>query len=335
MADMNKAFFIVIRAHADPSGVGQFVGAFADEAAAEEEVTLQSQYNPETSGLYYIAEFEAQQAGALVAISGALQYQIDNISASGITGPQGPPGPAYDDSALSGWLQGQINQNSSNIATASGALHEATLQSSGWLQGQINQNSANLATASGVLHEQNLQASGYLQEQIEQNYQALVVASGNLYETTIEASGHLQQGINQNTAFINASSGYLQGEIDLARFQVLMTFGSAGTPSFTSSSSSYELVAIFEYPGSDHIVNPPTDLVVYASVNQANKSGAIRLYDVTNDVTVGETTFIGNTNIEQQVVALSGLPPESATFELQIKTVSGGGSVSVYTATMI
>jgi hypothetical protein len=298
-----KTFFLVIRSSPDPSGVGQFIGAYQDEYAAEEEVVLQSQYNPETSGFYYIAEFEAARTGTLVELSGYLQNQIDSIDASGITGPQGPsglqgpPGPSgapgsdADAVALSGILQQQINANASGIDNNTDNLAAA----SGALQNGINQNAADLA----------------------------------------QASGFLQGGIDENAANIGAASGHLQGEIDLARFQVLMTFSSGGDPAFSSSSSIYELVAIFEYPGNNHIVNPPNEMVVFASVNQANKDGAIRLYDTTNDIVIGETYFTGNTNIEQQTVAMSGLPGEPATFELQIKTVSGGGSINVYTATMI
>lgn len=89
-----RPFFVVMRAPTSASGIGKIIGAFLDQYAAEQEVQDQNLYDPSTSGYYYIAEFEAQQAGNLVDVSGFLQDQIDNIEASGITGPQGPPGPS-------------------------------------------------------------------------------------------------------------------------------------------------------------------------------------------------------------------------------------------------
>lgn len=147
-------------------------------------------------------------------------------------------------------------------------------------------------------------------------------------------SGVLQTAIDDNAAQIGSASGTLQDQVDLARYQLSLSFGGGTTPGFTSSSSEYELASTFPYPGSDNIVNPPTTLICYASMNQANKDGAIRVYDATNDQTVGEAMFTGNTAIEQQNVPMSGLPASGATFEVHIKRVTSGGAISLYSATI-
>lgn len=292
---MADNIYLLFRQATTASGAAHLLASYTTKQAATNDVVERNRLDPATSGRFFVARFEAQLE-TLLAVSGQLQLQIDQIEASGI---------AYDDTALSGFLQGQINQNKTDIVLASGDLHAVDIQS-----------------------------SGYLQFQIDQDKQNLLIASGLLYDTTIKASGLLQDQVDENTAYIAAASGSLQGQVDLARYQLSLSFGGGTTPGFTSSSSEYELAGTFPYPGSDNIVNPPTQLICYASMNQANKDGAIRVYDVTNDMTVGEANFTGNTAIEQQTVPLSNLPASGATMELHIKRTTSGGAITLYSATI-
>lgn len=114
------------------------------------------------------------------------------------------------------------------------------------------------------------------------------------------------------------------------RASIVLSFQSSSSPYISVNSSTYSTVSSFIYAGSSSIFSPSQIKAVLSGTN-APTTGAIRIQDLTNNLTIAEVTGAnpGTTSVIIDLGLVSNLPSTEAIFEVQVLKSSGPGSLEI------
>lgn len=103
----------------------------------------------------------------------------------------------------------------------------------------------------------------------------------------------------------------------------LLIFGTAKAPYMSSTSTSYTTVARFIFRGTQTF-GIPTNAKVIAWTSIPVKTGAVRLYDITNSTVIATSANFSNTTaMIIDLGTITNLPPNDSIFEFQIISTVG------------
>ena len=95
-------------------------------------------------------------------------------------------------------------------------------------------------------------------------------------------------------------------------------------PFIDTGSTTYQVVARFTYRGTTELGSPRTVRAIVQGT-AAGTNGAVRLFDVSNSVTLGTGTFTG-TALQLITIPTSGWNANAAIIEIQLAQPSGAGN---------
>lgn len=96
------------------------------------------------------------------------------------------------------------------------------------------------------------------------------------------------------------------------------------TEKSTFNTKSYETALTFSFPGSD--TGTVSQINIVSDMTGNANSYSVRLYDITNDEIIAETTFTNKTTQINQLTPILYLPSTESIVELQLKLDSGNSS---------
>jgi hypothetical protein len=99
-------------------------------------------------------------------------------------------------------------------------------------------------------------------------------------------------------------------------------------PYISTTSTSYQSISQFIFPGTTGLHGPPDTALVIGSAASDGSTSGFRIQDITNTLTIAESAA-ATTNVAEAIIDLgsvSNLPTGQAVFEIQIKRTTGGAA---------
>ena len=154
------------------------------------------------------------------------------------------------------------------------------------------------------------------------------VLFANPNKSVVEAERDRRLAFNNGEFEGRLSILYASSKEVAEHWNVVLPFGDKVTNYRQISSKSWQSIATLYYPGANDAL---IDIMrVYGFMSTSDKTGYLRLYDMTNHNIIAEVNFNGNTATELQIdSAMENLPTEGATIEVQAKVGNNGGSFYV------
>lgn len=164
-------------------------------------------------------------------------------------------------------------------------------------------------------------------------YYLSTIAAGEITTTKPSSGNIISVGVGKTAteldihiAVLPPDASVYPGSIDIA------INGYSSQAYMASSNTTYKVASYFVFPGSI-AAGTPSSIKAIATIGTADSFDA-RIYDYTNSKVIAEIVGSTNASIVDSVDmgALSNIPSQPATWEVQIRRNSGNGSESVWMA---
>lgn len=136
----------------------------------------------------------------------------------------------------------------------------------------------------------------------------------------------LEDSVNHTIEKTGNNAGYSDPDSGLKSFKSLksidLTFFDSTVPYLKETANTFTVMSRFVWRGTTQL-STPTLVRAIAFMKDAGQTGEVRLYDFTNSVVLGTSSFSGQT-VQLVTISTSGWSSGASIIEFQLRSINGG-----------